>query len=1479
MRRLRLTSFIFSICVAVLAVNTANKTQASVPKKIEMYPPSMIGFSAVGTHISGTHTSGTHTSGTRHVPFTQQAEVLIPGGFNRYVTCISSDKPIYQVNEKVFIRGVMLNAITHKPLPENKALTATIQIKGPHGELVASGSSSTKDSVWAFQWRVPESLAGGEYSLFASYPQTGYTPAERKIEIRAYREPRLSTQISFLREGYGPGNKVTATLSVKRAEGGYPAGAQVSVDARVDGVAIRAESGLVDANGQCTISFNLPQKMSRGEGTLALTVHDGRVIETASKTIPILLQNLDVHIFPEGGDLVAGYENRVYVQASQPNGKPADVVAIVVADTKDRQVVAQFHTEHEGRGRFQFIPKAKVHYSLKILKPSGIKTLFPLPAVNLQGAIIRTDNDVFKRGQPIAIRIGGTQKKFRVVISKREKHLVSRNFDFKSNSSSNQNASKLKSVVIPIPDDSDGVLIVTVSDENGIPLAERLIFREPAQPLRIQIKSDKNSYEPGDIVKLSIKTTGAENRAVASVVGITVTDETVLKMMDKRDRSLRLPVMMYLEPEVQDLADASVYLDPKNPKASSAIDLLLGTQGWRRFALMDVDKFLRENGDKAKRALALSDPAAMSPLEAFRAAFGKPQQFGTPRQFSDQQRRGTYHHLARIKAPTRFQPDIDANDAQSANSINDTSNANQARVAREGRLFDPARLPVQRSQPNYDQSEGEPRRPSARWDFAPNVWKKETMLIPRGYSGGRNILGLDPAYLQRRTPPRAVNSVHNDFMIVREFARRVADSKSDESDRGDFADTVYWNAGIKTDANGAAEISFRLNDSVTTFQTFADAFSNSGSVGDANAPLRSLRAFYVEPKLPLEVSTGDKILLPVNVINGTSDRLDGVKLNATLPSFFKLIPPKKPIQQIKPNERARELLPIEVGFGQGTFDFILNSSASTYHDKVTRPIHVAAAGFPVEKTFAGTLEPGKRISLKIFVEKNIVPASVVSNIRLLPSSLSKLTAALECLIQEPHGCFEQTASTSYPLTMAQQYFLSHTDVDKKLVDSSKEKLDAAYQRLLSYRCKSQGYECFGQDPGHEALTAYGLLHFTEMAKVKDVDQNMIATTRTWLLNQKDGNGGFTQKRHSGHFWLEDKDCSNAYILWALLESGEPASNLQRELASLKAASTNSQNSYVMALAANAFALSGDHTEANQLMDRLAAKQKADGSVDGITASLVGSSGESLRIEGTSLATLAWLRQPVYASNVDKSIKFLTESCRNGRYGSTQATVLALRCIVDYDKQHAHPTAPGKVRLYADGHAIGDWIAFDSNSKEPIKLPELGEKLSAGQHEIELVMEEGSALPYTVGIRYNRLTPTSDKECKVDLQVSLAQNKLLEGKSTEANVVLTNTTSASIPSPTAIIGLPGGLEPRHDQLKELVKSAKIAAYEVRGREVILYWRSMPSNAKFQISLSLIAAVPGSYIGSPSRAYLYYSDECKKWTDGLHVDITPNWMQKI
>ena len=95
----------------------------------------------------------------------------------------------------------------------------------------------------------------------------------------------------------------------------------------------------------------------------------------------------------------------------------------------------------------------------------------------------------------------------------------------------------------------------------------------------------------------------------------------------------------------------------------------------------------------------------------------------------------------------------------------------------------------------------------------------------------------------------------------------------------------------------------------------------------------------------------------------------------------------------------------------------------------------------------------------------------------------------------------------------------------------------------------------------------------------------------------------------------------------------------------------------------------------------------------------------------------------------------------------------------------------------------------------------------------------------------------------------------------------------LPMCTAIIGLPGGLQPRVDSLRDLVSRRDISAFELRGREVVLYWRGLPPRAKLQFAIDVNAHTPGYFRGPASRAYLYYMDEQKYWAEPLHVRIHP------
>src|SRR4030095_4398164 len=115
----------------------------------------------------------------------------------------------------------------------------------------------------------------------------------------------------------------------------------------------------------------------------------------------------------------------------------------------------------------------------------------------------------------------------------------------------------------------------------------------------------------------------------------------------------------------------------------------------------------------------------------------------------------------------------------------------------------------------------------------------------------------------------------NDFTIVREYAHPLRPNWT-EGSRSDFAETVYWNAGIKTDATtGLATVSFNLSDSVTSFRVVTDGFAQDGTLGSGTGSVESVQPFSIEPKLPLQVTSGDVIRLPIGLINGMNRDLSG----------------------------------------------------------------------------------------------------------------------------------------------------------------------------------------------------------------------------------------------------------------------------------------------------------------------------------------------------------------------------------------------------------------------------------------------------------------------------------------------------------------------------------------------------------------------------------------------------------------------------
>lgn len=193
----------------------------------------------------------------------------------------------------------------------------------------------------------------------------------------------------------------------------------------------------------------------------------------------------------------------------------------------------------------------------------------------------------------------------------------------------------------------------------------------------------------------------------------------------------------------------------------------------------------------------------------------------------------------------------------------------------------------------------------------------------------------------------------------------------------------------------------------------------------------------------------------------------------------------------------------------------------------------------------------------------IVPGSMRAVFSLYPSPAATLGAALESLLQQPHGCFEQSSATVYPLAMALHYFKMHRDTPRRIVEKATGLLEEGYRKLTTFECKQHpgGFEWFGCQGSftlpHEALTAFGALEFLDMSSVwTGVDPALLSRVRSFLLSRRDGRGGFQRESRSiDSFGRAPPHVTDAYILWSMLApaaselaSGSRPSHDQRRIA-------------------------------------------------------------------------------------------------------------------------------------------------------------------------------------------------------------------------------------------------------------------------------------------------------------------------------------------
>lgn len=1292
----------------------------------------------------------------------------------RLLAHLATDKPLYRPGEVLYARAALLDAFTRAPA--QRAGNLGFEVRSPRGDVVVSRPAPVARGIGAFSWAIPDDVAGGEYTLFARCPAESFPPAEITFGIRPLRVPLLRLELELARKAYGPGEEVVAALSVARADGDVPAAAVATIVAVVDGIEVHRSTLTLDASGVAALRFRLPAEIDAGDGALEVTVEDGGgVSEPIARVIPIARQRLRIAFYPEGGDLVVGLPARVYVEARTPRGKPVDVAGRVLDSSG--AVVARFRTEHEGRGSMALTPaRSGRAYIALIDAPAGVTEIFPLSEIKRDGFALAAIDDVTGIEEPVRLRVtAATSGKARVTLSVREREVAAVRIDLV--------AGEPREIALTPPGSADGVLRATVLDAAGVPRAERLVFRRPSRSLRVAVEMQSTGPAPpprGDgppraglrsPVLLRVKTTDAEGGPCAATVTLAVTDDALLGAIPPRERAAHLPEQVLLGGEVLNFSDPTAYLGADDG-APRRLDLLLGTQGFRRFVFLDVARFRAEHGDRAERVLArqrapsraLAQAALLVPKGAHAAA---------PRD------------AVPVEAKTRY-------------------------------LVAPAR------------AAGPPPRLIA--PILPPGWALER---------GRKIA-------PRPEPP---------LLVVREYAHRAAAPGGGVP--GDFTETIYWHAGVTTSPAGEAQVTFDLGDAVTTFRARADAFSDAGALGHGESVLEAARPFSVEPRLPLEVTAGDLLEVPIAVTNGTATHAD-INVSLWVTGGFLASRDAVPLS-IGEGRRERVRVPLAVMKGRGVFPVTVRASAGLRGDEVTRSITVVPAGFPRLFEASGRLDPDGAAVHVIRLPAAIDPGSIATELVLHPSPVATLLRAREALAADPAGGFEPAASCALIEALTLQLLLARHPTEPRALQRAADAAALGHARLVAFERKEGGFEWFGGDPGHPALTAWGLLVLAQLEQVFPVDPALVIRTREWLLALRDGRGGFLAEPPSA---LHD-----AFIVRALGRAG--VSDLAAEITAAEERALASDDAYHLALAAGAILEHGSPADAARVLARLADKQGLDGAVRGAATSITRSSGDNLVVETTSLAIVAWLRagEPGRAA---LAVRWLLDHGSGGRFGASHATALALQALVAFESTRSRPKQAGVVQVLIDGASCVT-APFSAGASSAIVMPSFAGALGPGDHQLTVRMSGGIPMPYTLRISASTPEPPSAPLCKVALTTSLDRAELTEGESLELRAVLANVTGDALPMVTATLGLPAGLEAAGEGLSELVAQGKIDAWEIRGREIVIHLRAMAPGERRVIALELLAAIPGTTTGPASRAYLQYTDEEKHWAAPLRVRV--------
>jgi hypothetical protein len=304
--------------------------------------------------------------------------------------------------------------------------------------------------------------------------------------------------------------------------------------------------------------------------------HTLHIVNTLKLSVVIPSPKLasSIQFFPEGGNEIFGFTGKIAFKATDGNGRGLDCQGVIINQKND--TVTRFQSAHNGMGYFQLKPeKNSSYFALVQLKDSLIKQ--KLPDAEDHGFLMNvTEEEAGK----LKIAIIATSE-----FNNTNVYLFAQTRQVIKNVQTNVIKDGETVFIVNKKDLGDGISSITLFNESRQPVCERLVFKRPMEMLSIQAKTDQSVYSTRKAIHIDLSTNSSNNLPLSGNLSMSVFMIDSLQHIPEQS----IVTYLYLNSDLKGRIESAEYYFANTDKSTDeALDILLLTQGWRRFKWNDV---------------------------------------------------------------------------------------------------------------------------------------------------------------------------------------------------------------------------------------------------------------------------------------------------------------------------------------------------------------------------------------------------------------------------------------------------------------------------------------------------------------------------------------------------------------------------------------------------------------------------------------------------------------------------------------------------------------------------------------------------------------------------------------------------------------------------------------------------------------------------------------------------------------------------